>query len=264
MLTLVARSFGRVVRLFVAAALLLAGFQLALIGAAVSLEQAGDFQRLAEAVPAFIRNGLGPALLSFSGMTTLAYFEPLVVLLIVLFAIAVASEPAGDVESGLVDLILARPLPRHWLITRSLLLMTGTTVGLIACVGLTQGGGLWLLAPPGATWPDLRTVLLLIAHLGAVAWCFGCVGLAVAAMVERRGSALAISSLLAVGLYLLNVLVEFSETFSTLWWLTPFQFGPGAAILDGRANAAINLPVLFGIGMAATAVAYWRFNERDL
>jgi ABC-2 type transport system permease protein len=264
MLTLVRRSFGRIARLFLAAALLLAGFQLALIGAAASLQASGDFERLADAVPAFVRDGLGPALLSFAGMTSLAFFEPLVVLLIVLFAIAVATEPAGDVESGLVDLILARPLPRHWLMTRSLLLMTGVIVGLVGFLGLSMWIGLWLLAPAGVAWPAPSKVLELMAHLAAIAWLFGCVGLAAAATVTRRSSALGIVSLSAVGLYLLNVLVEFSDTFKPIWWMTPFQFFHGSAILYDVARPALDLSVLLGIGVVFAASAYWRFEKRDL
>src|SRR5688572_9320240 len=131
MLILLRRSFGRIARIWVSLLAVLVGFQFALMGAAVSLEQAGDFQRLLEAVPAFVRNTIGPALASFAGMAVLAYFEPAIILGLVLFSVYVASEPAGDVESGLVDLMLARPLPRHWLISRSLLLMTGSTGSLV-------------------------------------------------------------------------------------------------------------------------------------
>ena len=58
-------------------------------------------------------------------MASLGFFEPLIVMLVVQFAIFLATEPAGDVETGLVDLVLARPVPRHWLVTRSLIAMTG-------------------------------------------------------------------------------------------------------------------------------------------
>ena len=62
-------------------------------------------------------------------MATLGYFHPLPLMLVVQFAIYLATEPAGEIEFGLVDLILARPLPRHWLVTRSLLMMTIGPVG---------------------------------------------------------------------------------------------------------------------------------------
>ena len=49
-------------------------------------------------------------------------------MLVVQFAVYLAVEPAGDVESRLVDLLLARPLPRHYLLTRSLVVMTGAAL----------------------------------------------------------------------------------------------------------------------------------------
>ena len=116
MLTLLARSFGRVSRMWAACALLLAGFQVALTSAALSLQESGDYGRLFDAVPAFVRNWLGPSLSSFAGMTALVFFEPLVILLLVLFAVYIASEPASDVEDGLVDLLLADALDRDQLL----------------------------------------------------------------------------------------------------------------------------------------------------
>ena len=72
--------------------------------------EAGSFDRLAMMLPAFAQRGFGPALTSFAGMATVGFFEPLIVMLVAQFAIYLATEPAGDVETGLVDLVLARPI----------------------------------------------------------------------------------------------------------------------------------------------------------
>lgn len=50
------------------------------------------------------------------------------------FASYVAAKPAGDVELGLVDLVLARPVPRHRLVTRSLIVPRSTQWDLWAFV----------------------------------------------------------------------------------------------------------------------------------
>ena len=52
---------------------------------------------------------MGPALTSFRGMVLFAYVDPLIVMLIVQFAIYLATEPAGEVESNLVDLAAGAP-----------------------------------------------------------------------------------------------------------------------------------------------------------
>ena len=123
LIALVCRSFGRIKILFAALTAVLIALQISIIAAASSFVDSGDFTRLAQILPTFLLQALGPALSSFQGMVMFAYFDPLIVMLLVQFAIYLATEPAGDVESNVVDLILARPLPRHWLVTRSVLVM---------------------------------------------------------------------------------------------------------------------------------------------
>ena len=261
MLTLILRSLGRAARPFLAIAAILTAFQAAVVVAAASV---GDFAQLAAAVPDFVRGGLGPGLMSFAGMTTLAYWDPPIRLLVVQFAIYIASEPAADVEGGLVDLILARPVPRHRVIGRSLLLMTALLVVLVAAMGASTWAALWLWAPQGVVWPERRIVLLMMVHLAALAWCFGCMALAAAAMVRRRAAAIGLVSLLSVSLFLIDILAEFSPTFAPYGWLTPFHYFHGSGILRGAADPAIDLAVFGGLGLAATVVAFWQFNRRDL
>jgi hypothetical protein len=264
MLTLVRRSFGRIRWPFAAVAVILIGFQAALIGSAASVAQEGGFARLATAVPTWIHNGLGPALTSFSGMTLLGYFDPVVVLLFVQFAIYVASEPAGDVESGLVDLILARPRPRSIIVARSLALLTLVLLALMACMVAGTYASLLVFAPADAVWPSRADVGRLLAHLGAISWGFGGVALAAAATLNRRAAASGLVAIAAIGFFLLDFLVEMSTTFSRLWWMTPFHFYHGAAILAGHQHMARDLSVLLGIGVVSTSYAFWRFSHRDV
>jgi ABC-2 type transport system permease protein len=263
-LTLLARSCGRVWRMWIASAVLLAGFQLTLTSTAVSLQESGDYQRLFEAVPAFVRDWIGPSLTSFAGMTALVFFEPLVILLLVLFAVYIASEPAADVEDGLVDLILARPLPRHWILTRSVVVMTGSTLTLVLVLAATNVASVALMAPAGVPGPTGRTVLSLMVHLFALTWCFGGLTLAVAARSKRRTSVLGTLTIAVVGLFLLKVLVEFSTRFDWLRWLTPFDYFQGTQVLLGRDDLAWDVAVLGTIGVAGIALAYWQFHGRDL
>ena len=205
-MTLLARSLRRVAVLFVSIASILAAFQITIIAVARSLDEGGNLQRLAALTPSYMRIGFGPALTSFTGMTTIGYFEPLIVMIVVQFVVYLATEPAGEVESGLVDLVLARPWARHRLISRSLVVTTAAAVALPLAMGLGTVLGLWFLAPPGAKWPDARIVRNLMLHLTAIAWCFGAAALAAAAWARRRGSAHALMAMTAVVLYLVQVI----------------------------------------------------------
>lgn len=264
MLTLLSRSFGRMARSVTALALVLVAFQFALMAAAVSLEEEGNFQRLVAAVPAFVSELIGPAIGSFAGMTVLAYFEPAILLALCGFAVYVATEPAGDVDTGIVDLILARPLPRHWVITRSLLLMTGTAVALVATLGVSNYLALWLMAPEGAAWPQPRVIGLMMIHVVAMMWCFGGLTLATASHVERRGSAAGVMALVIVVTYMVHTIEEFSTRFDGIGPYSPFHYFQGTTILLGTVPTARNMTVLFGVGAVGVAAAYVRFAKRDL
>ena len=264
MITLVARSFGRIAGPFAAILMVLSGFQLALVAVAASLARSGNFDRLAQIVPAALQPAIAPALTSFGRMTTVGYFDVLIVMLVAQWAIYVATEPAGEIESGLVDLLLARPMPRNRLVTRSLVVMIASTAMLTLAMGVGTLVGLSLLAPPGTAWPEVRVVLLMMAHLMLVAWCFGAAGLAAAGWARRRASALAPVAIAAVALYLVDVLGLWWKPAEALAHLSPSFYFHGGPILAGTADSVRNLSVLGVATVSATALAYWRFGRRDL
>ena len=264
MTALVRRSLGRVRGSLGALWAVLAAFQLVLVAVAAEFHEAGNFERLAQALPAVLQLAVAPALTSFGNMTMLGYFDILVIISVELWAIFVASEPAGEVESGLVDLVLARPVPRHRLITRSLIAMIAST--LLVSVGMALGtlAGLLLFAPAGVTWPANDRLLLLLAHLNLIAWCFGSMALAVSGWTRRRGASIAIVSIAALGMYLVDI--------AGLWWtrieslakLTPVYYFHGGPIIAGTHDSTRDFVVLGGICVVATVIAYWQFARRDL
>ena len=128
------RAAERIRLLFAVVTAILVLFQITLVAVAASFD-ADHFERLGAVTPPFMQRAFGAALASFAGMSALGFFEPLVIMLLVQFAIYSATEPAGDVDSRLVDLIVARPVPRHWLITRSLVVHDGVRDGAAAADG---------------------------------------------------------------------------------------------------------------------------------
>ncbi len=202
--------------------------------------------------------------ISFAGATTLGYYDPLVIMLLVQFAVYAGSEPAGDVELGLVDLVMARPIPREWLVTRSIVLVTAVTVALTLSMGAGTWAGLAWLAPANERWPQARLVGLLMAHLGALAWAFGCVTIAVAAWVRRRGAAQASVAVAAIALYFVEMVGQSWDRAAPLARLVPFHYYHGASLVNGRANAAFDLSIFAALGAVGVAAAYWQFGRRDL
>jgi hypothetical protein len=67
--------------------------------------------------------------MSFSGIVCVGYFDLAMVIALLALAIALTTVPASEVETGFADLILARPIPRHWLITRTIVLLVYRSQG---------------------------------------------------------------------------------------------------------------------------------------
>src|SRR5687768_9277303 len=188
---------------------ILTGLQIVIVGQASALEEAHGFSRMAELVPAFLQRGLGDKsflLVTFKGTVALGYFHPVVATLISIMAIYFVTEPAHEVESGLEDVTLARSVPRHVVVTRSLLMScAAVTIAILLMAAGTQLG-LRLLGSPEFDAPSPAVLARMLLHLGAVAICFAGFGLAVAAGARRWSTAFTTAAFVAVLMYLLDFL----------------------------------------------------------
>jgi ABC-type transport system involved in multi-copper enzyme maturation permease subunit len=264
---LVWRSAAQARFIVIGCVFVLAGLQLILVGQASALEERSSFNRMAEFVPAFLQRGLGSQamlLATFRGTVAFGYFHPVVAVLISVLAIYIVTEPAREVESGLVDVTLARPVPRHFLITRSLLLAAAVlTTAAILMASATQAG-LGLFASPSFDAPSLAAIGRLLLHLVAVASCFAGIGLALASGARRWSTAFTTAVLVTVVLYLVDFVAIGWRPLRSIAWLSPFHYYPALAILTGDAPAWRNIVVLMSATAGFCAVGYWRFSRRDL
>src|SRR5512144_533878 len=121
---LIGRSIGRARVLLIALTAVLMLFQVFLVIAAAYFEESRAFSQIAAFLPMAVQQMVGAAVFaSFKGFVSFGYFHPIVIITFVGAAIYLGSEPAGDVESGMVDVILARPVRRALIVTRSLAAM---------------------------------------------------------------------------------------------------------------------------------------------
>jgi ABC-2 type transport system permease protein len=265
--TLVRRSFSRAAAAFAAVTGVLSAFQLIMVLTATVYQNANSFETIASLVPASLQRAMGSSMMtlaSFQGIVTFGYFHPVAVLVIVQVAAYMATESAGEVEWGLFDLQLSRPIPRHAVVTRSLILSFGLTVAAAAAMVATTWLGLVWFAPAGAKWPSARTLLKLAAHLVMLGWCFAAAGAAAAAFARRRGTAFGFTAGGVVVLYLLSVVADLWEPAAPLRWISPFHYFSGVAVVNGTASTAFDLAVLAIPVVGFSLVAYWQFGRRDL
>ena len=265
-LLLLALSLKRARTLLLATGLLLVVFQVLLVLIAGSFERAGEFEQLAALLPPFVRTLLGPSVasvMSFSGIVCLGYFDLGIVIALLALTIALATVPASEVETGFADLILARPLRRHWLITRTIALLLLAILMLLAVMLAGTWAGLTMLAPANVRWPSPRILGSLALNLGLLMLCWGGVALAFGAAC-RRSIASAVTGLLALTALLLDLTGRLWPPADRLAWLSPFRYFIPFDIVMGTELPIENMLVLWAIAMTGFTLAYFLFSQRDI
>jgi ABC-2 type transport system permease protein len=247
--------------------LVLAGFQLLLVFAARTLESSSSFSMFTALIPDFVRQIMGESvvsLLSFGGMISLGYFHLAVVGALVGLAIALGVEPAGEIESRFADLVMSRPIARHWPVTRSIvLLVAGIGVALLFMRIGTWLGLHWMASAANRD-AVLKTSGLMAWNLGAVVLCWGTVALAVACASRRRGVAGAVSGLLALVSYLLDYVARVWTPAHGLGRFSLFRYYSALDVLVSGSLPARSMLVLVSVSVCAGALAYVAYSRRDL
>jgi ABC-type transport system involved in multi-copper enzyme maturation permease subunit len=266
LLVLLTLSLKRARTLILATGLLLAVFQVLLVLIAGSIQRAGDFEQLASLLPPFVRALLGPSLasvMSFSGVVCLGYFDLAIVIALLALTISLATVPASEVESGFADLILARPVRRHWLTTRTIALLLLAISAVLGLMLLGTWVGLLTLAPANVAWPSPGMLGSLVLNLGLLMLCWGGVAMALGAAC-RRSVAGATTGLLALTALLLDLTGRLWPPANSFAWLSPFRYFIPFDLVMGTPLPLANIIVLWAIAMTGFVVAYFLFSERDI
>jgi beta-exotoxin I transport system permease protein len=264
---LLRHSLKRVRVLVLVMGVLLGGFQLVLILVAGSIQKSNSFDQVGSLIPDFMRNLMGPSfvgLMSFSGIVCVGYFHIAVMGALVGLTIAVATEPASEIETLFMDLILSRPIARHCVITRSVLLLMICAAFVLAMMMLGTWSGLYFLAPSDADWPTSTLICSLALNLGMLMLCWGGIALALTSGARRRSVAGSFAGLLALTTYLLDYVARVWEPAEKIALLSPFRYYNPLDMIMGREVSTHNLLVLAGIAGCGVAVAYVLFSKRDV
>jgi len=261
---LLAHSLKRIRTLVLIMGLLLGAFQLLLVASGSSIYRSDGFQQLTVLIPPFARELMGPAFMSFAGIVCLGYFHLVVMGSLVGLSIAIGTMPTSEVETGFVDLILSRPLARHWIITRTMIAMILSIVLVLGLMMIGTWTGLATLAPNGADWPSAKLIRSLAINLALLMLCWSALALAIGAAARRRSVAGAATGLLALAAFLLDYLGRFWRPAESMAWLSPFRYyNPFDMVVGGNLTLK-NIAVLGGIAVAGFIAAQLLFSRRDL
>jgi beta-exotoxin I transport system permease protein len=262
---LLGRSLARHRALIIALAALLSAFQILDIVVAHNLQKNGLYAQFGSLVPAFIQEAMGGVLVgSFSGAIALGFAHPLVVLSLSCVAIYLASEPAGEVQDGLVDLVVARPVPRSLIVTRSAVVYMLASAMVVAAMFATSRITVRWISPTSlSTLPALRLGWV-AANLLAIVWCFGAAALAMASHVRERMRAAGTMALTAVFLYLLQFGAAAWSPLRPFARVSPFHYYDPMQTLLGTVRPVTNVAGLLIASMVLLAAAYAFYSRRDL
>ncbi len=267
LVALVVQLLLRVRKLLLTVGVVLAAFQVVLILQANSIQASNSFAKIGDLLPPFLRDLLGPSFamfLTFRGIVCLGYFHPVVMGALVSVSVTLATIPVMEIETGFIDLVLARPVTRHWIVTRSILVALISTIYLLAMMALGTWLGLNKFAAKDAGWPSVALVGSLAINLGLLMLCWAAIAMAIACACRRRSSAGAIAGLLALTAYLTDYVARAWKPAESVAWLSPFRYYTPFELVMGSPLPAKNLYVLGGIAVSAFALAYLLYLRRDI
>jgi ABC-2 type transport system permease protein len=262
---LFALALKRARALLAATGLLLGAFQVLMVFIASSIKPEA-MDQIADLLPPVVQKILGPSVasvMSFSGIACIGYFDLVIVIALLALVTALATLPASEIETGVADLILARPLPRHWIITRTIALVAFAIMLMLALMVAGTWIGLVTFASEIDPWPSAKTVASLASNLGLLIFCWGGIATAFGAAC-RRSVAGAVTGLLALFTLLLDLVRSIWSPAESVAWLSPFHYFVPFEIVMGRPLPAENLVVLWAIAMTGFTVAYFLFSQRDI
>ena len=261
---LIRRSFQRARGLLLSLGGVLVVFQVLVVIAAVYLEEEGGFLQLVALLPPVVQQMAGAVFASFGSMVAFGYFHPVVIIVFVGLAIVIAAEPAADVESGVVDLVLARPVRRWHLVTRSVLMTAATTVAIGALMVAASKLTIAMAGPTGTRVP-LAVLVKLASNLVALAWALGALALALSAFARRRTTAAGAAGIIALALYLFTFLAGLWPRLKPYGPLSPFHYYQPTTIVSGLGTRwSADVAILLVAAAVLSLVAFIVFARRDL
>ncbi|MGK7312981.1 MAG: hypothetical protein ACN0LA_12155 [Candidatus Longimicrobiales bacterium M2_2A_002] len=199
---------------------------------------------------------------SFQGAVAFGFEHPIFLVAVVAFVIVAATTPAAERETGLLDLILARPVSRPAYLLASLLLVLTGAVVLPAAIltGAAIGLGTVETPVPGPVW---TAYLPAAAGLGLLLLGLGGISLLAAVSAPRRGWAAGRAVALILVLYWIDFVGPLWSPLEHARWISPFSyFDPSGSVRAGV--DPLSGLVLVGVFIATTITAFLEFQRQDL
>ena len=259
-LRLLARNRGFVL----ACAWVLGLFQFLMCALVSELDLENVLAQVLAFVPPVMQGALEQVLLGGSahGVLAFGWDHPIAHALLAAVAIALAARAvAGEIESGVLELVLAQPLRRAGYLATQVAFALAALTFVVAAGGLGTVLGQRVFDVPafgaGRLLPLLLDLLLLQTSLYALT-------LLASAWGREAGRVAVIGVLLAVVSYFISVIAGFWPRAAFLEpWSLHGWYEPRAILVGGEVGMTAYL-VLAAVTAGATSLSFWRFLRRDL
>jgi len=242
----------------------LVGFEMLVIHLAQAFDAGPGIDQLLGMLPQLLQDLVNSqiATTTFPAFVAFGFMHPAAMVGCFAVLLMLATTPPGDRDSGLLDLLLARPLPRRTYLAASVAGVVLASLVLPCCILLGCALGLATVEVEGQQpWTDYVPAC---AQLSGLLLAFGGLGLAIATTARRRGTAIARSVSLILLCYAIDTLSRFSTLLGPLIWATPFAyFDPIRAALEPD-FPWIGQLTLWGVFGLSTLLSFRRFETRDL
>ncbi|MBT8485584.1 MAG: ABC transporter permease subunit [Phycisphaerales bacterium] len=189
-----------------------------------------------------------------------AWVHPVVLALVWAHVIILCTRvPAGEIDRGTIDVLLAWPVSRStvYVVETAVWLGTGLVILTVAVIGNQVGG----LATEATHRPPLTRVLLVAVNLACLYVAVGGVALFASALGNRRGRVIAAVFGLVVASFLLNFLAQFWTPARHVAFLGVLEYyQPGGTLMRGEVPVRDWLVLLTvgGVGWIAGAIVFSR------
>jgi len=239
-------------------------FEFVIVWMSAQIDAGPGLRVLIELMPPSLREVLTAqiSMLSFQGAVGFGFQHPIVLAISIAFTIVVGSIPAAERESGLLDLILAQPVPRQSYLIAVLLLLTIGAVALPSAALLGVAATMQLVEV-NSELPWTRYIPC-AAGLSMLMLAIAGYTLMLSAGARRRGRAAAQATGVTIVALTVDMLAQVWAPLRSISWLSPFHyFRPIPAAVTPHTPPE-NAIVLLGLFVVTTAVASVIFRRRDL
>lgn len=240
------------------------GFEVMIITIAQAIDQGPGIGDLLAQLPKILQNLIHSQIgdVTFPAFPAFGFEHPVTMGGGIAYVLFVATQPAGERDRGLADLILARPLTRRRYLAATtlhvviasvavpLFLLIGTVIGL-ALVESRHELPWWRYIPAAAGLCGLMLAW------GGIALLVGCAS-------KRRATAVMQVVTAIMVTFLVYFLGQFASVLDLIALLSPFTyFHPIGLTMKPEAAGSAPL-MLYGLGIVTTVAAFVVFERRDL